>query len=210
MNDQSQNTANQQVVNVPNQLTALRLALSIVMFVLIGIAQCLGPDNASRQSYLYLAALVVFLVAAGTDWIDGYWARRFGQVTVVGRIFDPFVDKVIICGAFIFLVGSPGSRVSAWMAVIVVVREMLVTALRGFFEQRGVDFSAKMAGKLKMLLQCLAVAASLWLLTYAGSDRGAAPDWLTTSVVVLLWAAIITTIYSGVEYLLAAARLAKS
>ena len=73
-----------------------RLALAIVVIVLIPLGE-------------YAAALVVFVVAALTDWIDGYWARRYGLVTQFGRIFDPFVDKVIIAGAFICLVGVPGS-----------------------------------------------------------------------------------------------------
>jgi CDP-diacylglycerol--glycerol-3-phosphate 3-phosphatidyltransferase len=141
-------TNRRELFNVPNQLTAARLVLSIVVFVLIPLKQ-------------YMPALVVFLIAASTDWIDGYYARRYGQVTKLGRVFDPFVDKIIICGAFIFLAAEPQSGIDAWMAVVVVGREMLVTALRGLIEQEGGDFSAKMAGKLKMVFQCVAVALSL-------------------------------------------------
>ncbi|MEK6246813.1 MAG: CDP-diacylglycerol--glycerol-3-phosphate 3-phosphatidyltransferase, partial [Planctomycetales bacterium] len=153
---------------------------------------------------LYWISLFVFVIAAGTDWLDGFWARRYGQVTVLGRIFDPFVDKVIICGAFIFLVASDGSKVSAWMAVVVTGREMLVTALRGFFEQQGTDFSAKIAGKLKMVLQCVAVVASLYLLTHTSTLP---PPWLDNTVLISLWAAIILTVYSGGEYIVVAMRL---
>src|SRR6476659_49114 len=91
----------EQVFNVPNQLTALRLALSLVLFVLVAFEY-------------YLASAVVFAVAAGTDWLDGYWARKYGQVTNLGRILDPFVDKIVICGAFIFLAAAPGSGIRAW------------------------------------------------------------------------------------------------
>ncbi len=105
-----------QFFNVPNQLTTARLILSCVVFVLIPF-------------HYYWSAIVVFVVAASTDWVDGYWARRYGQVTKLGRVFDPFVDKFIICGAFILLVAEPGSGVHAWMAVVVVGREMLVTSL---------------------------------------------------------------------------------
>ena len=69
--------------NVPNQLTALRLILSIVVFALIPFK-------------FYLLATAFFILAAGTDWVDGYWARKYDQVTQLGRIFDPFVDKVLI------------------------------------------------------------------------------------------------------------------
>jgi len=177
--------------------------LSIVLFVVIGIAQ-MDSTAAQTESQLYWAALIIFVVAASTDWIDGFWARRYGQVTVLGRIFDPFVDKVIICGTFIFLVASPGSQIAAWMAVVVTGREMLVTVLRSFFEQQGTDFSAKMAGKLKMVLQCLAVVASLYLLTFTEHKP---PTWLTPTVLTILWATILLTLYSGGEYLVVAARM---
>ena len=106
-----------QFFNVPNQVTAARLILSIVVFVLIPLGH-------------YIPAMVIFVIAAATDWVDGYWARRYGQVTKLGRVFDPFVDKIIICGAFIFLAAIPDSGIQAWMAVVVVGREMLVTTLR--------------------------------------------------------------------------------
>jgi len=113
------------MLNVPNVLTMARLVLSIVVFVLVPLG-------------FYFSALLVFVVAASTDWVDGYWARRFNQVTQLGRIFDPFVDKIIVCGLFIFLAAERESGIAAWMAVVVVGRELLVTALRGFIEQRAV------------------------------------------------------------------------
>ena len=178
------------VVNVPNQLTALRLVLSVVVFVLIACR-------------FYLPATVVFLIAASTDWIDGYWARRYGQVTKVGRVFDPFVDKIIICGAFILLVAEPRSGIQGWMAVVVVGREMLVTALRSFIEQSGGDFSAQMAGKLKMVFQCAAVVAGLLVLGHAAD---ATPLWLERTRDVAVWVAVLSTVYSGAGYVVAAAR----
>jgi CDP-diacylglycerol--glycerol-3-phosphate 3-phosphatidyltransferase len=178
------------IFNVPNQLTAARLLLAIVVFVLIPLK-------------FYAMALVAFVIAAATDWVDGYWARRFGQVSKLGRIFDPFVDKIIICGAFIFLAAEPTSGIRPWMAVVVVGREMLVTALRGFIEQSGGDFSAQMSGKLKMLFQCIAVGASLLALMYGERTL---PAWLYWTLLTSVWLAVITTIYSGIGYLLAAAK----
>jgi CDP-diacylglycerol--glycerol-3-phosphate 3-phosphatidyltransferase len=189
------------VWNVPNQLTALRLVLSVVLFVLLAFG-------------LYKSAIVIFVLAAATDAADGYWARRFGQITRLGRILDPFADKFFICGAFIFLAAVPQSEVRAWMAVVVVGRELLVTALRSFIEERGGDFSAKMAGKWKMVLQSAAVIASLVRLSYldvAGTDwTEVPPDWMTWTVIGLVWAAILLTVYSGIEYVLAAVRLVRT
>lgn len=188
------------VFNIPNQLTAARLALSIAVFVLIPLQ-------------LYFPALVVFALAAGTDWIDGWWARTYKQVTKLGRVFDPFVDKILICGTFIFLAAEndpdKDSGIYAWMAVVVMGREMLVTVLRTMVEQSGGDFSAKMAGKLKMVFQCLAVGASLVMLMYLKSgSRVSAEDnaWLFWTLHISAWLAVLSTIYSGLEYVFIAAR----
>lgn len=181
------------VMNLPNQLTVARLILSVALFALMAYE-------------FYLSGLVVFLLAVSTDWLDGYFARKWGQVTTLGRILDPFVDKVIICGTFILLVGV--SDVSGlkqwlrpWMAVVIVGRELLVTALRGFIEQQGIDFSAKLQGKLKMVLQCVAAAVCLFYLSRAVS---AAPPaaWLGWAVVVTVWLAVVVTITSGLEYVI--------
>ena len=125
-----------QWMNLPNLITILRLILSIILFVTMAF-DC------------YMASFVLFVVAAGTDWFDGYFARKYNLVTALGRILDPFADKVIICGTFTFLAANPiiskvpwGLR--AWMVVVIVGRELLVTALRSFIEERGGDFFGKM------------------------------------------------------------------
>jgi len=183
--------------NLPNQLTAARLLLSIVLFVLIGVGW-------------YLTATIVFIIAASTDWLDGYFARKYGLVTVLGRVFDPIVDKVIICGTFIYLAATPGSGIAAWMAVIVVVRELLVTAIRSFLEQQGQDFSAQMSGKLKMLVQCIAAGLSLFYLYLHPAADAQATDLVAAlywAVVVVAWTAVVLTIYSGLAYVQRAVRL---
>lgn len=180
----NQDVAKQRVWNVPNQLTVARLLLSIVLFGLIAFE-------------FYLTSTIVFIVAASTDWLDGYWARKYGQVTNLGRILDPFVDKIIICGTFIFLAAVPGSGVRAWMAVVVVGRELLVTALRSYLEGEGADFSAQMSGKLKMVLQCVAAGLCLFALDW-GSPR---PVELAWAVDISVWLAILLTLYSGLAYI---------
>ncbi len=185
------------IVNLPNQLTVLRLLLSIVLFGLIAWR-------------LFAVATVVFIVAASTDWLDGFIARRYGMVTVLGRILDPFVDKVIICGTFIFLVAEPQSQLQAWMAVVVVGRELLVTALRGYLEQQGADFSASLSGKLKMVVQCVAAGMSLGYLHYLSIGSSVASSTHDVFLLALrsaVWGAVALTVWSGVEYIFAATRL---
>jgi CDP-diacylglycerol--glycerol-3-phosphate 3-phosphatidyltransferase len=179
------------IYNVPNALTTARFALAIGVMVLI-------PMHA------FFAAMILFLVAASTDWMDGYWARKYGQVTKLGRIFDPFVDKIIICGTFIALVEVVGSGVASWMATIIVARELLVTSLRGMIEGSGGDFSANQLGKWKMVVQCAAVVSILLSLIYPSTD------WIAVTGQGLLWAAILITLYSGYVYVIAAAKLMRT
>lgn len=191
--------------NFPNQLTSLRLLLSVVMFFFIA-------------SEWYLTSFVMFIVAAGTDWLDGYYARKYGQVTTLGRILDPFADKVIVCGTFIFLGSIPlmikvpfGLR--PWMVVVVVGRELLVTALRSFIEDRGSDFSAKMSGKLKMVLQCIAAGTCLFYLYKHQPQFADNPkwtwqiDWIWWILITFVWSSLVLTVYSGLVYVRIAVRL---
>ena len=191
-------------LNLPNAITLTRLLLSIALFVLIDI----------RGYWLTSAAL--FVVAASTDFLDGYIARKYGLVTTLGRILDPFVDKIIIGGAFIFLLGKqaePGlegavlsSGVTAWMTIIVIGREMFITSLRAFLEQHGRDFSAAWSGKIKMGLQCAAVTASLLSL----SPELGSQQWLLSTRDVLLWGAVVSTVYSGLVYVKRAAEMLRA
>ena len=176
------------IYNVPNALTTMRFALAIAVMALIPLGQ-------------YTSALIIFVIAASTDWMDGYWARKYGQVTKLGRIFDPFVDKIIICGTFISLVGIQSSQVASWMATIIVGRELLVTSLRGMIEGAGGDFSANQLGKWKMVFQCGAVISILCSLIQ--------PDTLVLKQIsqAFLWSAIALTVYSGFDYSRAAAKV---
>jgi CDP-diacylglycerol--glycerol-3-phosphate 3-phosphatidyltransferase len=190
------------MLNVPNQLTLARIGLSIVLFLFL-------------MSEFYVTSLVLFAITAGTDWVDGYWARKYGQITKLGRVLDPFADKLFICGTFILLAavapladGVEPSGITTWMAVVIVGRELLVTALRTFVEQEGGDFSAKWAGKWKMVLQCLAAAWSIVHLSYV--DRATAawstqpPEWMSRGLTIVVWAAMLLTVYSAVGYVQAA------
>lgn len=186
----------QGALNVPNLITLSRLALAVVLFFMIW------------YDGLWISSAVVFLVAAATDALDGYYARKYGLVTTLGRILDPFADKMIIGGSFIFLLdkqndGPAGSGVSAWIVTLVIGREIFITSLRAFLEQHGRDFSASMSGKIKMVVQCAAVTASLLSLDPTlGQQR-----WLIVTRDVLLWSAVASTIISGWVYVQRAAQM---
>jgi CDP-diacylglycerol--glycerol-3-phosphate 3-phosphatidyltransferase len=180
------------VWTVPNLLSAARLGLAIVLFVAI------------VQEWP-VAAFWLFLVAASTDWVDGWWARRFQQVSRLGRIFDPLVDKVIICGAYVLLAAGEATAIAPWMAVVVVVRELVVTAIRAEMERAGHDFSAALSGKLKMVLQCGAVALELAARAWPGWEPGGIA--IRPLAAGVSWAAVAATVWSGLEYMVAARRL---
>lgn len=177
-------------LNAPNLVTASRLLLAVLLFVLIDL-----------EGLWYLAT-GIFVVAAATDALDGFLARRYGLVTPLGRILDPFVDKIIVCGSLVFLLEQPASGVNAWMALVILARELFITSLRGYLEKQGHDFSAAWSGKLKMVVQCIAVGAAL--LSMAPAMRSNAFLLFRDFT---LWAAVAVTIYSGVDYCIRASRM---
>lgn len=185
----------QQATTAPNLVTWTRFFVAIAVFVLLSFEY-------------YLAATICFVLAAGTDWVDGWLARSTGQVSKLGRILDPFCDKFLICGVFVYLAAIPGSGVVPWMAVTVLSRELLVTALRSMIEKEGGDFSAVMSGKLKMVFQCAAAVASLVALSWSQTlDAGETlPWWVMRTVWVLVGLAIGSTLYSGLVYVVSAAK----
>ena len=185
------------IVNLPNQLTASRLVLALVLFALIAWAQ-------------WIACVVVFAVAALTDYLDGYFARKHGLTSALGRNFDPLVDKVLICGAYIFLQPVEAAGLMPWMTTLVVARELIITSLRGFLESEGIKFGADWLGKLKMGLQCAALYGIFVYLDLHGRGVEANVD-LFFGVVrdLLIYAMLAATALSGLQYLWRAAQLLK-
>ena len=177
------------LVNVPNALTVSRIPLTVVLCAFV-------------EFNLWPAALVTFAVAAVTDWIDGWWARKFNQQSAFGRVFDPLTDKILIGSAFIFLITEPDSAMRAWMAALVIGRELLITGVRGYVESLGKKFGADWFGKLKTILQCVWLLAVLVYL----SLRQQMPDsGLIAPVVMLhyglLYAMLAATVLSGLQYI---------
>ncbi|MGB2501758.1 MAG: CDP-alcohol phosphatidyltransferase family protein, partial [Mariniblastus sp.] len=132
------------------------------------------------------------------------------MVTKLGRVLDPFCDKILICGAYILLAVEMEAdftwygKIAGWMAVVVVGRELLVTVLRSMIEGAGGDFSAKMAGKLKMGFQCVAVGACLVGLAVLSPEGQSLPMWLDITIVGSVWLSVISTVHSGLLYMKAA------
>jgi CDP-diacylglycerol--glycerol-3-phosphate 3-phosphatidyltransferase len=173
--------------NLPNQLTGARLVLGIVLFVLIEMGQ-------------WRWCTIVFAFAAFTDWLDGYLARKMNLGSTLGRNLDPLVDKVVVCGAYIFLIAVPDSGLTPWIAVVVVARELIITGLRTFMENLGANFGADMLGKIKMTLQCAALFAVFVVFDLRNADQTLDPT-LKQIRDVLIWSMLAATAFSGLQYL---------
>ena len=169
--------------NIPNQLTAARFVLAIVLFGLIAVGDW------------WIACIIVFAVAALTDWLDGFLARKLNLGSTLGRNLDPLVDKVLVCGAYIFLLPHGNDQwLWPWMVTVVVARELVITGLRGFMENMGATFGADWLGKIKMVLQCAALFAIFWAL------QSPAP-WADVVRDILVYGMLASTALSGLQYL---------
>jgi len=172
--------------NIPNTLTLSRLLLAVVFFVLV-------------HMHVWWGCFGVFLTAVLTDMLDGHLARRWKQTTSLGRVMDPFVDKVIILGAFIlFLLPEPATGVKPWMVIVMLVRELMVTAIRGWNESQGRPLGAKWSGKAKMILQSVAILVVLARLGWYGPN---APEIVIDLCSWLLYLTVAITVLSGWPYL---------
>ena len=173
-------------VNVPNVLTLLRI-LAVPVLVVALLDETANGD---------VIAAIVFALAAATDGLDGYIARRRQQITTFGRLMDPLADKLLVIAALISLVSL--DRLAAWIAMVIIARELAVTGLRGLAAERGVVISASWLGKAKTFLQ---IAAILALIAYDPT-----PVWAD----VLLYAAVAMTVISGADYFFGLQRMGPS
>jgi CDP-diacylglycerol---glycerol-3-phosphate 3-phosphatidyltransferase len=163
-------------LNVPNALTLLRIvAVPVLVVALLDET----PDGD-------LIAAAVFALAAVTDGLDGYIARRQQSITTFGKLMDPLADKLLVVAALISLVSL--DRLAAWAAMVIIAREFAVTGLRGLAAERGVVIAASWLGKVKTLLQ---VAAIFALIVFEP-----APAWADA----LLYLAVAVTVISGADY----------
>jgi len=207
--------------SIPNMLTMLRLALAAVFFVILNQFRY-DPDDLSVQWTLWLAT-GVFIVAMLTDIADGYLARKWQVESAFGRIMDPFVDKVIVLGALIYLAGprfvdpravaeerffNMISGVYPWMVAVMLARELLVTGIRGEMESRGIRFGAKLWGKLKTLLQSVTIPFVIGIVAVNPYREGY--EWWTWVRDGLVYAMVLTTLISGVPYITGAMKASKT
>ncbi len=195
-------------MNIPNRLTVIRL-LSVPVFM-----GFLNVDTVATRA----AALLIFIGAGVTDLVDGYWARKYNLVTPLGIFLDPLADKMIITAAFISFVELRELHIPAWMVVLIVGREFLITGLRGVAASRGQIVAADDGGKFKTSVQNTAIITILVALIIASVQERfwglprqtlyARDGWAADAARILDWvpygmvfAATVFSIVTGVSYL---------
>jgi CDP-diacylglycerol--glycerol-3-phosphate 3-phosphatidyltransferase len=205
--------------HVPNALTASRLLLAGVFFAMLAYYQNQSDLPRHGEALWLNIALIVYLIALVTDFLDGYLARRWKVEGTFGRVVDPFVDKVLVLGSFIFFAGKNFTEpwnnpdgagvpqgvttitgVAPWMVVVILARELLVTSLRGSMESSGEAFGAQLSGKLKMGFQS---ATILVILLYVNYRKRLEADALRDATIfrdACIWMTLAITVVSGLMY----------
>lgn len=172
---------NRRIINLPNTITLVRLTIIPVLFTLL-----LSPG----QTWSLVIAMA-FIAASFTDLLDGYVARRYQIVTTMGKFLDPIADKLVINTAMILMI--PIGRIPAWVVAIIIIRDFFVDGIRTIATSEGVVIAASWLGKQKTLCQVFAVSALMIHYPFLGADAH-------TVGTVLLFLALIMTIYSGIDY----------
>jgi CDP-diacylglycerol--glycerol-3-phosphate 3-phosphatidyltransferase len=170
------------MINVPNTLAFIRLLLAPVMFFLL-----VNRDSSLllhiHYTWVDYMAAFIFVVASATDFFDGYIARTFNQITILGKILDPLADKMLTLAGFLGLMIL--DRASGWAIFLIVTRELFITGLRVSAVSQGLDIAASWMGKVKTVVQMIAIG--FLLMQWPGAT-------------LLLWLAVVLTLYSGYEY----------
>lgn len=201
--------------HLPNLITGSRLVLAMVFFAMLSYYQYEGRGG---QAWMHVA-FIIYLVAVLTDFLDGWIARKYKLETPFGRVVDPFVDKVLVLGSFIFFAGKnfiiPDwelinretpfvvktiTGVAPGMVVLILARELLVTSLRGSAESGGKNFGAQFSGKLKMVFQSVTILVILVYVNYYSWLHRNWDPYATWFRDLCIWATIAITVISGLLY----------
>ncbi len=171
-----------QIFNIPNILAFMRLLLAPVMFLFL-VNQDAAIFEGIHKSWLNYFAAFIFVIASATDFFDGYIARTFNQITTLGKVLDPLADKMLTLAGFLglMMIGTA----SPWAVFLIITRELFITGLRVSAVAEGIDISASKIGKVKTVAQMIAIGFLLM-------------GWVGATI--LLWIAVVLTLYSGYEY----------
>lgn len=189
--------------------------MALVYFLILSFAIKRDPIDGTpfwltdQFQYLLDGAIFLFLLAGALDVVDGYVARKYNEQSNLGRILDPLVDKIVICGSFVYfvLLDPVQDVVQPWMGVLVLIREFVVHAVRLDIEASGIPFGATFWGKQKTVIQNIAAGGCLIYSAHLCRLPGSWPYGFKIILVALLYLAMISTFVSGIIYLVDAVRV---
>jgi CDP-diacylglycerol--glycerol-3-phosphate 3-phosphatidyltransferase len=170
-----------EIFNLPNSITLARISVVPFLFFLL----------ASPGPFWSLLLAALFVLAAITDFADGFIARKYNMITTMGKFLDPLADKLIVNSAMILMI--PIGRIDAWIVVIIIMRDLIVDGIRSIASSEGIYIQASIIGKQKTLAQIFAVTALMIHYPFLGLDA----HFVGT---IVLYVAFLLTIYSGMGY----------
>jgi CDP-diacylglycerol---glycerol-3-phosphate 3-phosphatidyltransferase len=176
-------TAVKKITNIPNLLSLSRI-LAVPVFIVLMIDP--SPINS-------LSAGIIFSLASATDWLDGYLARKWGQVTKIGKLLDPIADKILVMSALVVLVEIQPEIVQSWIAIVIIGREFAVTGLRAMAAGDGLILPAENLGKYKVGAQITAILSLLFYQFWA-------MEWMKHLGWIALIVAMILALFSAITY----------
>jgi len=181
-------------VNLPNSITLTRIfSIPLLMWIL-------GKHFHGADGEKEILASALFIAASITDGIDGYLARKRGQITTLGMLLDPLADKLLIAAAFVTLVQLNPSLVPAWMAVVIIGREFLVSGLRSIAASEGFTIEASDLGKFKMLVQIVSVVAAILDHRWREWPVGSYIFPIHWIAVIAIWFMVFLSLVSAIDY----------
>jgi CDP-diacylglycerol--glycerol-3-phosphate 3-phosphatidyltransferase len=172
-----------QIFTLPNGITAVRFVLAATLAYLLMLEQ---------TAWTGFISWLVFTVAAVSDWIDGYFARRYQSETVLGKLMDPLADKVLVATALIMLI--PLGRLPAWVALVILCRELIITGLRGIAASSGIVVKASGMGKFKSIIQYIGLGTLIFPINLLPLP------FLHRLGLMIVYFSVILTIWSGFDY----------
>ncbi len=167
--------------NLPNTITLLRISVVPFLFILL----------ANPGEFWSMVIAVLFVIASVTDFLDGYFARKYQLVTTMGKFLDPIADKIIVNTAMILMI--PIGRIPAWIVAVTIIRDLIVDVIRSIASAEGIYIQASILGKQKTVTQIIAVTALMIHYSIFGINAHIVGT-------VILYVALFLTIYSGVDY----------
>src|SRR5690625_3558706 len=180
-------------MNIPNKITLSRICLIPIFIIILSIPLDWGEwaIGTTTLPVSHFVAGIIFLVASATDWLDGYYARKYHLITNMGKFLDPLADKLLVSAAFILLIEL--ELIAAWIVILIISREFAVTGFRLVAAGEGVVLAASSMGKLKTASQLIAIALSL--------IHNFPFVYLSLPVdIIMVYVALVLTIWSGIDY----------